>query len=150
MRDCRDKALDLVGLRPHFAGELEQKLADRGFPSDDIAAVVEELRQLGLVDDLRHARELASGSLSRKGYGPRRMQSELLRRGVEEDTVQRVVGEIFADPGEELRRAREFAAGRPLASRPERDRLARQLNRRGFSSAVIMRILDDDSTIGDL
>lgn len=143
MSGCRDKAFDLVGRRPHFRRELEHKLVDRGFPPAEIEAALADLTRLGLLDDPQHARDLAAGSLSRKGFGPRRIRHELRRRGVEEATAATVVEELFRDPEEELRRARILAQRRAPAGRVDRDRLARQLDRRGFSPAVILQVLAD-------
>ena len=143
MGDCKDKALDLVGRRPHFRRELEQKLQRRGFPALEIEAVLEDLARLGWLDDLQHAQAMAAGSMTRKGLGPRRMRFELQRRGVEEATAETVVAQVFEDPGEELRRARETAARKGLGVQVEADRLARQLDRKGFSKSVILRVLDD-------
>ena len=142
MGDCRDKALDLVGRRPHFRQELLQKLLARGYPSLEVEAALEDLERLGLLDDLEHARSMAAGSMTRKGLGPRRMLHELLRRGVGEDTAETVVAEVFADPEEELRRARRLVLRAGSGVRASRDRLARQLDRKGYSTAVILRVLE--------
>ena len=141
MGDCRDKALDLVGRRPHFRRELQQKLLDRGFPPSEVNDVLEDLARLGLLDDLQHAQDMATGYLTRKGFGPRRIRFELRRRGVEEQTAARVVAEVFEDPEEELRRARDVAGRKSLRGAFDRDRLARQLDRKGYSKAVILRVL---------
>jgi SOS response regulatory protein OraA/RecX len=71
------------------------------------------------------------------------MRFELQRRGVEESTAETVVTQVFEDPGEELRRAREIAARKSHGGAVEPDRLARQLDRKGFSKSVILRVLDD-------
>ena len=81
--------------------------------------------------------------MTRKGLGPRRMRFELQRRGVADDTAESVVAQVFADPEEEFRRARETAARKGDGGRVEADRLARQLDRKGFSKAVILRVLSD-------
>ena len=143
MGDCRDKAFDLVGRRPHFRRELQQKLLDRGFQSAEVDGVLGDLERLGVLDDLQHARDLAAGSLTRKGFGPRRVRFELKRRGVDDATVESVVEEAFADPEEELRRARETATRRGVAGQRDADRLARHLDRKGYSKAVILRVLGD-------
>ena len=143
MVSCRDKALDLVGRRPHFRQELLQKLTDRGYPLADIEAVLDDLTRLGLLDDPRHAREMVSGSMTRKGFGPRRMRHELRRRGVDDSIADTAVSEVFDDPDEELRRARVFTEGKTIAGQTARDRLARQLDRKGYSAAVIIRVLGE-------
>lgn len=143
MRDCRDKALDLVARRPHFRRELQRKLLDRGFGFEDVEIVLEELTGLGVLDDLENAEDLASGPMTRKGFGPRRMKSELQRRGVDETTADTAVARIFSDSEEELRRAREAAGRKAFTGQIDRGRLARHLDRKGFSKPVILRIVDE-------
>lgn len=141
MGACRDKALELVGRRSHFRRELEQKLLSRGFAAAEVEESLVDLERLGLLDDLQFARDLASGSMARKGFGPRRVRFELHKKGVEEAIAETVVTEVFADPQEEERRAREVVAKRGFDLRAEPDRVARHLDRKGFSKAVILRIL---------
>ncbi len=143
MGGCKDKALELVGRRPHFRQELRQKLLDRGFSDQEVESALADLGRLGLLDDLRNARDMAAGSLSRKGFGPRRMRYELQRRGVEEGVAHTVVSEIFEEPDAELQRAREIVARGGSGPRSDRDRMARQLDRKGFSKSVILRVLED-------
>lgn len=143
MGDCKRKALDLVARRPHFARQLERKLLERGFPVEEVSTALDDLTRLGLLDDPQNARDLAAGSLTRKGFGPRRMLLELRRRGVEEAVAETAVSEVFEDPEEELRRAREIAGRKGLAGQVDTDRLARQLDRKGYSKAVILSVLDD-------
>ena len=143
MGDCKDKALDLVGRRPHFRRELQRKLLDRGFSAREVDSALDDLVRLDLLDDLQHARDMAAGSMTRKGFGPRRMRFELQRRGVEEFTAESVVSEVFENPDEELRRALEAAEKKGARGRDDTDRLARQLDRKGYSTAVILRVLGD-------
>jgi regulatory protein len=141
--ECRDKALELVGRRPHFHRELQQKLQSRGFPPDEVEEALQEMVRLGLLDDLEHAQALAAGSMSRKGFGPRRIRLELHRRGVEEDVVDTVLARVFEDPEEELLRARAVAERKGLGGQVDKDRLARHLDRKGYSKAVIVHVLRD-------
>lgn len=140
---CLEKALGLLSRRPHFRGELTRKLRDRGFDPGEVDAVVSELERRGLIDDRRSAMELAGGSLRRKGYGPRRIRAELLRRGVEEGVAEAVAAEIFDAPGEELRRAREVVRRWRRATPGNGSRLARHLNRKGYSKRTIVEILGE-------
>ena len=142
MGACRDKALDLVGRRPHFRGELQQKLLSRGFSADEVEESLVDLERLGLLDDAQFARDLAKGSMARKGFGPRRIRFELQRKGVEEAIVDSVVAEAFSDPLEEERRAIEVVEKRSFDLSVEADRVARHLDRKGFSKAVILRVLE--------
>ncbi len=147
MATCREKAIDLIARRPHFRGELEQKLLSRGFPVDDVQSVLAELAGRGWLDDRSNARDLARGAWSRRGFGPRRMLAELRRRGVDQEVADEVVGEIFSEPGEELERARRVVDARARGREESPDRLARMLDRRGFSKSVILELLHESEDV---
>jgi len=140
------KALDLIARRPHFRRELEHKLSQRGFDSSEIESAVSELAERGWIDDLSNAREMAAGPFARKNLGPRRISYELQRRGVDQETVQLIVKEVFSEPEEELERARRVAQRVSHGTEIDRQRLARMLDRKGFSKAVIVTVLGESGT----
>ncbi len=145
MGECLDKALQLVARRPHFRRELEQKLSQRGFPAAEVESALAELERQGWLDDRAHANDLATGSMARKGFGPRRIRFELQRRGVDQELVEEVVGGIFEDPETELAHARQLARRMASGSSADVDRLARHLDRKGYSKGVILKILSEAS-----
>jgi regulatory protein len=139
--DCYTKAQELLARRPHFRRELAVKLASRSFSDEEIESALTRLAEQGYLDDLEHALDLARGSLQRKGYGPRRLRYELDRRGAPEKVVDEVVEAVMADG--ELVPARRVAAR--WLSRGNRDRqaLARHLDRKGYSTGVILQVLEE-------
>jgi regulatory protein len=139
---CRDKALRLLAQRPHFNAELVRKLEARGFDEQEIEVTLRDLESLGWLDDRRFALEMASGPLARKGYGPRRIRAELERRGVDSEIADAAVEAVYEDPGAELEAARRALSKR---TRGHGDRAAagRYLERRGYSTGVILTILDE-------
>lgn len=138
---CRRKALDLLARRPHFRRQLEEKLRVRGFAEDDVAGVCDRLEESGLLDDLECARSLASGTMRRKRFGPRRLRAELMKRGAPEFVVEEVVTESFREGEKAL--LRESAIGWLRRHQWDRSGLARHLERRGFSAGAIVSTLAD-------
>jgi regulatory protein len=139
---CRDKALSLLAQRPHFTAELVRKLQARGFAEPVIEQTLEYLEGHGWLDDRRFALEMAAGSLSRKGFGPRRMRAELERRGVDGEIAEAAVASVFEGPGDELEAARR-ALSRRSRGHGGRAAAGRYLERRGFSTGVILTVLED-------
>ncbi len=138
---CFDKACELLARRPHFRAELERKLRQRGHDHESIGETLERLDALGYLDDLACASSLASGPLRRRGYGPRRVRMELARRGAPPESVEAAVAAAFPD-GEEA--AARKVADRWLSGRGgDAAALGRHLGRKGFSTAVVMRVLED-------
>ena len=147
-RKAVDKAMDLLALRDHAAGELYQKLC-RSFDPHSAAAAVAKMQELNLLDDAGFARRRAA-ELLRKRKSRREILNDLSAKGIDRDTAAEVVEELFAenDDGEspELETARALVA-RQYASKlaaGKRDQVAAALARRGFSHAVIREVLSDN------
>lgn len=136
-----NKAVDLLANRPHFTAELGQKLQRRGFADGDVTEALERLTSLGYLDDLAAAQGFAQHRAERQGWGPRRLRAELARRRVDEEIVSQVVAEAFREG--EKPAARAAAERWSAKGGSDRDRLARYLDRRGFSKAVIVEILHE-------
>ncbi len=141
-----DRGLDLLARRPHFAAELRSKLGQRGYGEAEVQAAVERLVAGGYVDDRETARLLVR-SLQRRGYGRRRLELDLSRRGVEASTVLDTLADI--DDEGELERA-GLVAARWRSGHPSQgvDALARHLERRGFAARTIGAVLFDLSDGG--
>ena len=145
-RRALDKAMDLLALRDHAAGELYQKLC-RKFDPHTAAAAVAKTGELGLLDDAGFARRRAA-ELLRKRKSRREILQDLAAKGVDRDTAADAVEALFAAadgdaPDPELENAcalltRQYAA--KLAT-GKRDQVAAALARRGFSHAVIRAAL---------
>jgi regulatory protein len=73
-------------------GYLRRKLRERGWDGErqpDLPALVERYVSLGYVDDAAFARA-RTGSLLRRGFGPRRVRQALGEAGIAEDTRDEV------------------------------------------------------------
>ena len=145
-RRALDKAMELLALRDHAAGELYQKLC-RKFDPHSAAAAVAKAGELGLLNDENFARRRAA-ELLRKRKSRREILQDLAAKGVDRDTAADAVEALFAAadgdaPDPELENAcalltRQYAA--KLAA-GKRDQVAAALARRGFSHAVIRAAL---------
>jgi len=135
---CLDKALELLGRRAHFRGELRRKLAGRGFGEEAIEAALARAAELGyLGSEEELAVAFARERQERKGVGRARLASELARRQAAPEAIAAALASL--DPGEELERARE-AARRWTKRGTGAAALARHLQRKGFSRSVIFRV----------
>lgn len=139
---ARERALYLLGLRDYACKELEQKLYTEADP-DTAAAVVERLRQVGLLDDERYAARLARSLSENKQYPRRRIEQELRRRGVSGVLAQQVVSDL---EGEDFRQALALLEKKyynKLNDPDGRRRATAALARRGFSYGAIRRAFDE-------
>jgi len=141
-RSARDAALVSLGARERSGKEIERLLLRKGFEAEVAAAVVEQLRERGLVDDQRFSRAWVASRTGKRPLGPARLAAELRARGVDREAIGEALAGI--DPESEyalaLRAARQRSGGEPLADPDARRRLGMALRRRGFSWETIERV----------
>ncbi len=91
-----EKAIWYLSLRDYTKQELAQKLRRDAEPSL-VAETVEALAEKGLIREEAYARALATERITRQHRPRRRVQQELLQRGVDRDTAEQIVNEIATD-----------------------------------------------------
>jgi regulatory protein len=146
-QECFDKAMEYLGTRLHSRSELERKLARREYGPAIVAAVLENLAQLGYVNDERFARTKALSAAEHKKHGSRRAMVELLKSGVQRDAAQQAIHDVY-DAQDTLGIVRALARKqaprlRKLDGLVARRRLAGMLMRRGFDYDEIRPVLDE-------
>jgi regulatory protein len=130
-----DLALFYVGrfatTRAKLAAYLARKVRERGWAGDgdndsvaQIDALVTRLADLGYVDDAGYA-VMKSGSLTRRGYGARRVASALHAAGVAEPDQTEARALVDAGRGDAIWRFAQRKRLGPFAASPPADRAAR-------------------------
>ena len=143
-RRALDKAMDLLALRDHAAGELYDKLC-RKFDPHSAAAAVAKAGELGLLNDEDFARRRAA-ELLRKRKSRREILMDLNKKGIDRETAAAVVealGDEEEDPDLASARAlvqRQYASKLAQGKEPQ---VAAALARRGFSHSVIRTVLQE-------
>lgn len=125
--------------------EVERTLRDRGLDDDVVAAEIERLQSVGLIDDLALAQELVARLQERKGLGRTAIAAELARRMLHPSAISYALD--LVDGGDELARARELAHRRAGQLRGlDRDtavrRLSSYLQRRGYDGSTVRSAVD--------
>jgi len=108
---------------------LARKLRERGWDGEvapDLAALVRRYVELGYVDDAAFARA-RSGSLLRRGYGPRRVRQALGEAGIAEDVREEARPGEAAERRAALALARKRGLGPFGAAKPDRRQREKQL-----------------------
>jgi regulatory protein len=138
----KDKALRMLSIRSRSRYELDNALAGLEIAPEVRAGVLEELREVGLVDDERFAREFVGARVDLKRLGPHRLKFELRKLGVSPAIVDRTLEEAFPTGRQE--ELAWIAARKKLGTRApgERDvrRIADFLKRKGFDYGVVNRV----------
>lgn len=143
---ARERALRLLALRGRSRAELRKKLTERGFTKSAIDRVLENLGELGYLDDkafaVNRARHLAVNRL----YGDRKIEDQLREKGVEREAAQAAIREVreeFPEKEGISRSATKKLQGRGIdgLSKKERLALARTLQGRGYHLGLILDYL---------
>lgn len=119
--------------------EVERTLRDRELDDETIAAELDRLEGVGLVDDLALAQDLVSRLQERKGLGRQAIAAELTRRLLAPAAIEYALE--LVDGSDELVRAQELAVKRASQLRGlDRDTAVRRLHgylaRRGYSGST--------------
>jgi SOS response regulatory protein OraA/RecX len=135
-----DKAVQLLGVRPHFRRELGAKLARRGFPPEEVEAALDRLTEQGYLDDRQAAAGFVQARLARGGEGRARLRAELQKRGADPEAASDALAEM---PDDDLPAAREAAAAWDRRGGKDPMALARHLARKGFTRRAIFALLKE-------
>ncbi len=92
------RCIRLLGSREHSSTELRTKLANVGFESDTIDAVLQQLIESGYQSDQRFA-QLYSEQLLRKHYGPMGISAKLSARGIGSSLARESISAAIAESG---------------------------------------------------
>ena len=131
-------------MRARSAVEVKNYLRHLGVPASAVEPTLEKLRRLNYINDEAFARNWALSRAEHQGYGPRRIDQELRKKGVVDKIIRAAVEEIFAQENEEARARRIFEkrfAGAMLQEPRMLHRAVGFLQRRGYSAKVISTLL---------
>lgn len=143
LRRTKERGLRMTGARAMSHREVTDRLTRRGSSREDAEETADWLEKLGAVDDAEYARMLVR-HYAAAGYGPGKIRSELIRRGIARDLWD----EAMTEYGDEDARAAAVAE-RKLPPAPDREQLrkcAALLQRRGFGYDAVRAAL---SRFGD-
>lgn len=150
-RRARLRAMNLLQHRNYTERQLRDKLLDGGYPERIADQAVEYVRSYHYIDDLRYAGDHLSAYAGRKSL--RRMEQDLLQKGISRETLEQAVGSWREQDGgqDELQMARALLDkkhyDRSSCDRREQQRLYNFLAYRGFSGEVIRKALNMDPEI---
>lgn len=134
-----DWALYYLSFRDRTEREVENYLDEKQFGEADIAAAVDRLKELGLIDDYKFASEFVRTRLASKAVSKRHLSEQLYAHHVPKEIIEQTLENISED--DELENAVTCAKKylRQLERFPEEERAERvfsRLQRRGYSYDV--------------
>lgn len=140
-------AVKLLGQQMRTVAEVKRLLRRRveaGEPgAATVEAVIARLKERKYLDDAGYAQDYTKLRQENAHLGKRRVQQDLLRKGVQAGLIGKTLDAAYEDVNEEelARRHLERKRVKKPASEKEAARVMRMLVRAGFSTGVIYRIL---------
>ena len=139
------RAMNLLKSREYTTKQLHDKLKDGGYPERIISEALAYVESFHYTDDLRYAVAYITGHASTRSR--RRIEQDLLNKGIDQDTLGRAWQEWEAQGGtqdeqvmiRELLRKRGYDP--ETADRKEIQRQGAFLMRRGFSGESVRKAL---------
>jgi len=147
---AKEIAYRFISYKPRTLKEVSDKLKAKGFQSDLVSKVVEELRNYGFINDLEYARNFVLNRSRSKTLGELALRRELLSKGISSEIIDEVLSER-ENLIDEFEIALDLAQGKlkqikSLKKRKKgRDEYKRRiyefLLRRGFKFETINRVM---------
>lgn len=140
-----ESALNLLEYRSRSKKELRDKLARKKLSPDVIDKALERVERIGYLNDGQFAREFAQGLIA-KGKGPILIRTELIRKGIDRETIDDIMSGIKETSESLIENAKALVEKKLKQLKgKEPDVIARRLTgflaRRGFSPDSIRTIL---------
>ena len=107
-----DKALERLARGARSTADLARWPAQREHAKEHIAAALERLTELGLLNDAEFARSFARSRATARAMSRRRIQAELAKRGVTRALADVAIADVMADESVDERAMVEAAAAK--------------------------------------
>ena len=133
-RVCFTMLTEMLSRRDHGTSEARDKLVRYGFRDQEIDAALSRATEMRFLDDERFSGYFIE-ERKRRGWGRRKIEGELKRRGIFPDDIPGYP-DAFFDDEDDLARARALLSRRDIPSGRAFDKLVRHLVSKGFSYGV--------------
>jgi len=142
-----DAALRYLKVRDRSTSEIRKRLGEKGYDEQAVTYTVNRLAELGYVDDTRFAQSWIRRAMGQQPMGRRKLESDLLQKGIDRSIVEEMVSSSLDDAAERelamvLARQKTRNRGSGFADNPaERRRLELLLRRRGFDWEIVHSVI---------
>lgn len=93
----REQAMRWLTVRDHCTGEIKKKALKKGYNTEVIAKVTEELARYKLIDDATFSKAYTREKARRSGWGPLKIQASLSEKGIKKEYIFSALKSIFTD-----------------------------------------------------
>jgi len=133
--------------QPRSRAELAESLAKKNVPAEITVALLDRFEEVGLINDAEFARQWIQSRQRTRGLAPRVLAMELRRKGVDDEIISEVLGEL--DPADAREAAQRLVQKklRSMASLDDTTRIRRltsMLARKGYSPQLAFDVVREE------
>jgi regulatory protein len=140
----KEYCIRLLGRRDHARNELRDKARKKGYPSEIIENVLNELDEKGYINDTSFALKYAHDKFVFNKWGSNKIRSELFRKGISERDINASLDRI--DESDQLeavkelvqKNKRKFQRAEPIK---RKKKIFDFLLRKGYDSNTILKLM---------
>lgn len=115
-----DRAVNLLTYRPRSIRDLRERLLEKPWTNHEIVEdVIDKLKQYKYLDDHQFGKDFAASKLRQRPVGEKRLRMDLIRKKLDKETIDKVLGETFNEISEEDTIARAIAKRLRIKGSPE-------------------------------
>lgn len=149
---AKKTAFQCLARRDHSSHELAEKLYKKGYSKSTVSKIINEFKQLKLIDDTRFIESWSRFRITLHHFGPLRLRQELLKKGIPSADVIAYMQNLSQtyDPKDEAEKTllRRYPDPGQLKEKSARRRAFDFLRRKGHESDVIFKILKKYKLMG--
>ena len=138
MSDARSTALRLVLTKRRTKKEVQEALVKKGFSPEDAEEAASYYLHAGYIDHADYARRFVHDAAHIKGFGPYRIERELVLRGIEHAIISDALAEVEFDVYSPM----EHRFGRGVRTEKEKIKIYQYYVRKGFAPDAIREAMD--------
>lgn len=142
-RTALAEAVRLLSRRGLSCQEIRFKLARKSYDEHDIDMAIDRLMERGYLNDTALCADICQQLLNGGRYGRKAIHYKLRQQGFSQQDVEAALAEY--DPQEDYEKAQQLLQRQMKADdiAQQKDKAGRFLMNRGFSTEIIMKILDN-------
>lgn len=143
-----DRAVNLLTYKPRSIEELRERLLEKVWTNQEIVdGVIEKLKEYNYLNDEQFATSFAASKIRQKAVGKRRLQQDLRRKKLDNETIEKALENAFEEVPEDEIIDRAVAKrlrikGIP-ATQNDKKNFFGYLMRQGFDYDLIRQKMDE-------
>jgi regulatory protein len=138
----RDKAMDILSRKAVTKKTLLENLLKKEYDKDLSKEVINELSEIGYIDDLSFATEYINDAFEYKKHGKMRIEADLYKKGVSRETINEAFLKCNFDYGDNIKEIINTKfKNADLSDIKTKNRIIRYLAYRGYNISDIMAAL---------